>query len=167
MVRAICRVPHAGQCTIPAVSGAAGGDVLIPRTLIGSDTYIVIAAGWVASEGFYRCAEDISVPCSGPVAGGEGGSGQCNAPTVTADWVDICQTGWTQWVAGSGAVNGTNRTFTLLEWSGKSVPKARNGAIILSPGDDYSYSASAKTVTFNRAPQTGDNVAFRYHAVPS
>ena len=147
---------------VGSVPAATGGDVLVPRSLIGSNTYLVLAPGWKASAGFYRCAEFLSDPCSGPVAGGEGGSGACAVPSVTADWVKLCKSGWTQWVAGIGSVNGSNRTFTLIDWNGHSVPKARVDAVILSANDGYVYSASAKTVTLNIAPPSGSKVGFRY-----
>lgn len=157
-----------GQYTaVGAVPATSGGTVLIPRSLIGTDTYLVLASGWHAGSAFYRCAEKLIDPCGGPVSGGEGGSGQCAVPSVSAGWMQLCKSGWTNWVAGIGAVNGTNRTFTLINWDGHGVPKARVDAVIGSPNDDYTYDSSAKTVTINEAPAAGSKVAFRYYAMQS
>jgi hypothetical protein len=69
--------------------------------------------------------------------------------------------GITGWVSGRGAVNGTNRDFTLIGWTGKGdVQAAING--VNQPATSYSVDASTSVVTFDAAPVEGDVPLFKY-----
>jgi hypothetical protein len=146
-----------------------GGTVFVPGNLIdsGGTNYLVLAPNWRATSNWAICANYISNPASGPVVGGEGNSGRGIAPStgaVTIVAIGNDNVGRTPWVTpvGSGTADGTNKTWTLSDWTGDGVPEARWGAAILSAATDYEYDQDALTVTFRDAPPEGTRVAFRY-----
>jgi hypothetical protein len=66
------------------------------------------------------------------------------------------------WVPGEGQADGSNDTFTLVDWNGKGRPQARVGGILQSYPLDFTYDEDAATVTFRVPPPEGSVVAFRY-----
>ena len=149
---------------------AAGAVVDIPRSAINEagTSYFVIAPGWRCAQDAFFCAQDLADGSTGPAgslaSGGEGNSGQLRIPTITATYLVLNATsGLTPWVAGDGAINGTNKTFTLFGWDGTGSPQVKVNGLILD-GPDFTFSDTALTVTLKVAPQAGDVVTFRYQA---
>lgn len=159
-----------GEFAVVGEITGVGGTVLVPGPLIidGGTNYLVIAPAWGAIVGWSTCAENISSGFGGPVVGGEGNSGRGVAPSVgnisgaTTTPVGPGRTSWVPAPAGSGAINGSNRTFTLAGWNGTGIPEARWGVAILGLGLDYEYDAGPNTLTFREAPPEGTLVGFRY-----
>lgn len=140
--------------------------VFIPRShLSAAMNALVLAPTWVA--GGYFCQQDLNDPGPGqhhPAIDGSGLAAQAQTaantmPTVTP--VLLSGTGRSPWVPADGAVDGSNKTFTLISWDGTGVPEARVDDVILSPAD-YTYDAGAFTVTLREAPIAGAAVTFRY-----
>lgn len=151
------------------VNPRTGGTVFVPGNLIdsGGTNYVVIAPAWRATNNWSICANYISNPASGPVLGGEANSGRGIAiltSQVTLVPKANLSAGRSSWVTpiGSGDADGSNKTWTLSDWTGDGVPEARWGAVILSAATDYTYDQDALTVTFRDAPPEGTRVAFRY-----
>ena len=71
----------------------------------------------------------------------------------------VTGTGVGPWVAGRGAVDGTNDAFVLVNWTGTGVPQAMVNGLIL-PSDAYSYTTT--TVTLKAPPASGSVVLFKY-----
>lgn len=140
-----------------------GSSVLIPRALLTASVvnYVCVAAGWQANRNVFFCAQDLIDPSVGPKSGGEGMSGVVDVPSCTAKTRVMSGEGITGWVSGRGAVNGTNRDFTLIGWTGKGdVQAAING--VNQPATSYSVDASTSVVTFDAAPVEGDVPLFKY-----
>ncbi len=139
-----------------------GGEVFVPRSSLGTTNYLVLAPAWHSSGGGFLCADKLLSPCGGPLIGGEMGSGQASTPSVTAEWQYFCSDGWSPWSPPIEAPDGSNDTFTLINWSRHGSPQARVGALILAEGSDYDVDRSTGTVTFKEAPPAYSQVAFRY-----
>lgn len=146
----------------------AGAVVDVPRSAIneGGTSYFVIGPGWRCAQDAFFCAQDLADGLNGPAgslsSGGEGNSGQLRIPTVTATYLVLDGTsGLTPWIAGDGAVNGTNQTFTLYGWDGTGSPRVKINGLVLD-GTDFDFDSDALTVTLHVAPQAGDSVSFRY-----
>ena len=151
------------------VDPRTGGTVFVPGNLIsnGGTNYLVLAPDWRATNNWSICANYISNPASGPVVGGEANSGRGiagNTSTISISAVGGLTAGRAPWVTpiGSGTADGSNKTWTLSDWSGDGIPEARWGAVILSGATDYTVDRDALTVTFRDAPPEGTRVAFRY-----
>lgn len=149
---------------------ASGAVVDIPRSGIqeGGTSYFCIAPGWRAAAEAFFCAQDLADGTAGPAgslsSGGEGNSGNLRMPTVTAEYLIMSgSSGLTPWTPGDGAIDGSNRTFTLSGWDGTGAPQVKVNGLI-ADGTDFTYSDTALTVTMRVAPQEGDNVTFRYQA---
>ena len=147
-----------------------GAVVDVPRSAVveGGTSYFCIAPGWQCQQGAFFCAQDLVNGVNGPAgaitSGGEGDSGNLRVPTVTAKYLVLSGTsGLTGWVPGDGAINGTNKTFTLSGWDGTGIPQAKLNGLILDQ-TDFAWSDTALTVTLAVAPQEGDNLTFRYQA---
>lgn len=148
-----------------------GGTVFVPGNIIdnGGTNYLVIAPNWRATNNWSICANYISNPANGPVQGGEANSGRGiagNTSHVAIAGKAITDVGRTPWVTpvGSGDADGSNKTWTLDDWTGDGIPQARWGIAILSAATDYTVDSDALTVTFRDAPPEGTRVAFRYRA---
>jgi hypothetical protein len=151
------------------VNPRTGGTVFVPGDLIdnGGTNYLVLAPAWRATNNWSICSNYISNPASGPVLGGEANSGRGIAIltsqfTLTPKANE--QVGRSSWVTpiGSGTADGSNKTWTLDDWTGDGIPQARWGAVILSAATDYTVDSDALTITFRDAPPEGTRVAFRY-----
>lgn len=143
--------------------GLSGGTVFIPRSALSSSlaNYLVLAPAWHSGGGFL-CAAKLISPCGGPVVGGEAGSGKASTPSVSAEWQSFCSDGFSAWVPGIEEVDGSTRTFTLIDWTAHGTPQARVGALIMAADSEYTIDRSAGTVTFKEAPPAYSQVAFRY-----
>lgn len=148
----------------------AGATVDVPRSAIneGGTSYFCLAPGWRCAQDAFFCAQDLADGTTGPAgslaSGGEGNSGQLRQPTVTAVYlVASGSSGLTPWIAGDGAVDGSNQSFTLTGWDGTGIPSVKVNGLILD-GSDYDADDVALTVTLREAPQEGDVVTFRYQA---
>ena len=141
----------------------AGGTFLAPRSLLtsGAVNYVGLVPSWQADADAFFCAQDLVDGAGGPVIGGEGASGAANAPAGTATLATLSGTGWSPWVSGIGTVDGSNRVYTLVGWSGYGrVSGTINGTVL--PDDGMTLDGDAGTVTLDAAPGTGDVVLFRY-----
>ena len=143
----------------------------IPVSYLTESTtnYWYIGPDWpgIAGSGFF-CAQDIVDGVHGPMgadtSGGEGASGQIKFPTASAISVYGVynrKRGLTNWLPVIGDTDGENRTFELMNWNGKGVPRVRVGAVILS-SDDFEYDMSTGQVTLDEPPDEGDRVAASY-----
>ena len=159
-----------GHVDLPA-SGTA--KFFVPRAHLneGSTNYFYVGPDWpgIVGGGFF-CSQDLATPSHGPMghpdSGGEGASGKIQFPgasSVSLTAVAQRRRGMTNWVPGIGEVDGSNSTFELLNWTGRGVPMARVGAVILATSD-YTYDVDAGTVTLDVAPDEGDRVAFQYES---
>lgn len=116
-----------GEAT--AVAGTILGTtatVYVPRSLIawGDVNSLVLHPEWECARSFFTCNEIASF--SFPYADGRGGSGYYAgiAPTTACTVAfALGTTGPTsEGVAAYGAVDGVNRTFTLIGWDGTGTP---------------------------------------------
>lgn len=148
--------------TIP-VAEDASYSVIVPRSVLEPSTnnYLVLGASWSCLRAGCVCSNDVPGALDS-VANGLYGSGAVRLAKPTATLVSIGGDGVTSWVAGEGDVDGSNRTFGLIDWSGRGIPEARVGMAILAVGTDYQYDEDAGTVTLRQAPPSASAVAFRY-----
>lgn len=148
--------------TIP-IAEDASWSVIVPRSTLEPSTinYLVLGASWSCLRAGCVCSEDVPGALDS-VANGLYLSGAVRLEKPTATLVLVGGEGITSWVAGEGDVDGSNRTFGLIDWSGRGVPGARVGMAILAVGVDYEYDEDAGTVTLGQAPPSGSNVAFSY-----
>lgn len=141
----------------------------VPLALIndGGLSYIGVIPAWRCSQAAFFCAADLGHGCNGPYYDGEGNSGRITwdgalAPTDYAQYITVEGAGLTGWTSGVGAVNGSNRTFTLVDWDGQGVPRCIvNGLAV--PTDQITFDADAGTAILDLAPDEGDLVLWRYH----
>ena len=148
---------------IGVVSLATGGTFVVPRGLLTDGVVNVVGLEpcWLADGTFFACAQDLVNGASGPVAGGEGNSGRVNAPSASAGYVSLSGAGAGPWVAGIGAVNGSNAAFQLVGWSGTgSVQCSING--IIQPDTCYTLNTATLTATLDAPPQPYDVVLWKY-----
>ena len=158
-----------GEFAIVGQIEATGGSVFVPSWLIadGGTNYLVVAPAWEAFDGWSTCAENIVDGFGGPIVGGEGNSGRgiaMGTGDITIVARAVSGTGRAPWhfPDGAGAIDGSNREFTLTGWNGEGVPEARWGVAILAPGYDFEYDVGDQTVTFRDAPPEGTAVGFRF-----
>ena len=148
------------------VAGLADGGsvtIYIPRTHItwGAANCFIIAPDWTCARGAFFC--NPAATFYGTRFDGRGGSGSASGFVVS----DVCAlqyvagtTGQSPAVAGIGAVDGTNKTFTLIDWDGTSgVFYTING---LEGAGALTLDVGAKTVTLDSAPPLDAVVLFRY-----
>lgn len=142
---------------------SVGATLYLPRGLLrtGVVNYFGVAPGWQANRAQFFCAQDLVDGAGGPVVGGEGNSGRTNAYQVTITLATLAGVGLGVWVAGIGLVDGSNRSFSLLGWTGEgAVQLMING--VRQPDDAYVLSSSALTATMEAPPLEGDVVLWRY-----
>lgn len=156
------------QYTVLGSTGdLAAGDVisfLIPRPmLVAAEMFAVIAPAWDCDRGVFACSGSFGGGV--PLDHGAFESGRCGLDPVTAvTVVSSGETGVTSWLPVVGVVDGSNRTFSLDDWSGRGTPRVSINGIELTRGEDYSYDADALTITLGTAPWAGADVRARYVA---
>jgi len=146
-----------------AIAEDASWSVTVPRSMLepSATNYLALGASWSCLRAGCVCSEDVPGALDS-VANGLYGSGAVRLAKPTATLVLVGGDGITSWVAGEGEVDGANRAFRLVDWSGRGTPEARVGMAILAVGSDYSCDEDAGTVTLRVAPPAGSAVAFRY-----
>lgn len=156
-----------GQAEDFARAPVASGSFVVPRSqLVPSSTNaVVIAPGWEAMRGVQVCSGELTnSPNPGPTrGGGEFNSGRVSISGITATKVTMDGgTGLIPWRTPSGAIDGSNRTFSLQDWNGKGAPSVRIGAVSLKVGEDFTYDSDAGTVTLTIPPWPGADLAGRW-----
>lgn len=147
---------------------ASGAVVDLPRYACNEAgiTYVTIAPAWRSRDGFacgYETGDEYHGP-TGPTGNGLGNSGMVVAPTITAKLLTAASgRGLMPWMSGIGAVDGSNRTFTLPGWDGSGVPQVKVNGLVLDSGD-YTVDEDAGTITLRVAPEAGDVPTFRWKA---
>lgn len=148
----------------PIAVGPLSGTVTIyiPRSAItwGAVNSLVLHPAWLCARDGFTC--NAGTYYGSPLDDGRLQSGQYSNLGVSALCAAIFASGTTgmaPWVAGYGAVDGSNRTFTLIGWTGAGpVSYTINGleqstsGMVLTP----------TTVTLDAAPSSGSIVLFSY-----
>jgi hypothetical protein len=149
-----------------AIGGITSNDFFIDRSLVtwGAVNSFILHPLWRAGGEFCNLTANFE----NPEDDGRGSSGKYGVPGLfltytVCDYIDGA-IGLSPWIGGRGAVDGSNRTYTLLDWSGSGSPEARVNGIDI-PREQLTYNTSALTVTLPYAPGTGDEVQFRYAVV--
>jgi hypothetical protein len=149
---------------IPASEGT--WEAWIPASLLVSEAtnWLGFAAAWdcIPAIDSWVC-DDVEPGITDVVANGlhRSGAVDIHFPTGPA-LILLSGSGLTSWVSGEGTADGVNRTFRLIDWSGRGDPQARIGAVIAALHADYAVDEDAGTVTFHVPPPAGSVVAFRY-----
>ena len=150
---------------LPCEDGVHEG--FIPSSMLVPSTtnYIGFAMGHDAqyTPGAWVCIQEES-GINDVVSNGLFMSGGTTVDDFDLTLAVITGAGMTPWVGAEGQADGSNRVFTLVDWSGRGVPQARIGAVIMSNGTDYTYDEDTSEITFKTAPPDGSAVAFRYQA---
>lgn len=138
--------------------------VYVPRSLIawGAENSIVFSPTWLCARDFFTC--NSSGYFGNPKDDGRGGSGAYHGARVTAACPVRFATGTTGLsgeVAAYGAVDGVNRTFTLIGWDGTGTPEhSVNG--LEQPSVGVAFNRTTGTATMEQAPETGSIVLWSY-----
>lgn len=150
---------------------AFGGSFVVPASMLTPDTtnYVFVRAGWRALGGGAICANYLVAGNLGPLGdagtpgGGEFFSGALEFEGITATTVTVSGTGLIPWRSLEGAIDGSNRVFTLPDWNGKGTPRIAIGPVQYSAGSDFTYDSDAGTVTLNFAPWVGADLQGRWY----
>lgn len=143
-------------------SGATTFD--IPRNLVawGAANSLVIEPDWLCCRECFFCN---SIAYFGsPATDGRGESGTYHDFGVST----FCPvrflagtSGLSGWVSGYGAVDGTNATFTLIDWDGTGTVEASINGLI-QPNSEVTLDATARTARLDSPPPLGAVVLFLY-----
>jgi hypothetical protein len=128
-------VTDKGQYTEVGRVGSAGGEVVIPASLLIDVTagycWIVLAPGWVISSDLFFCNSAGNKPWGY----GKTGHDSNGSSIVSAVPVTYSGTGTSPWLPAIGDVDGSNDTFDLPLWNGTGTPEIRVGVVVLGPGE--------------------------------
>lgn len=149
----------------PFMQGPVSGTstIYIPTSLItwGAANCIVLHPSWLCARNAFFCNPAANFDEPG-LNDGRGMSGRYAEPSVSGLGVASLTTpGWAPWVSGIGAVNGTNATFTLKNWSGTGPVQATvNGLEWGSTG--WLVDGTLKQITLDTPPPANSVVFWRY-----
>lgn len=138
-------------------------DVYIPRSLVtwGASNSLGFRPRW-------RCLRPVQFCNATTYYGNPEGDGRASSGSRRAWEVDIKTlafasgtTGVATDVAGLGAVNGTNRTFTLISWDGTGSPSFSINGLDQSTADVV-FDTGAGTATLASPPPSGAVVLWTY-----
>jgi hypothetical protein len=145
-----------GKATLGIAGTIVGSEVTvyIPRSLVnwGGVNSIVLHPEWECARSFFTC--NGAAYFGSPLGDGRGGSGGYYGIEVD----QACpvrfvpgQTGLSTPVSPYGAVDGVNRTFTLIGWDGTGVPEVTINGIEEST-TDVVFNRTTRTMTLESAP---------------
>lgn len=152
--------PQEGQFTpLGTCSADTDDSFVVPLSLVGTGEFIVIGPGWQCSNLGNACSDEVG----DPVVTGAGNSGRVDLDTIAITEVTIAGSGETLWRPLDGAIDGSNRTYTLTDWNGRGVPRLRIGPVEYALGTDYTVDRDALTATFRFAPWEGADLNGRWN----
>ena len=139
----------------------ASDSFVVPLSLVGTGGFVVIGPGWQCANGGNACSDEVGNPTdTGYANSGQVALTSISMVEVTADAVGTT----TVWRPMTGAIDGSNKTYSLPGWNGKGTPRLRIGPVEYALGTDYTVDRDAGTATFRFAPWAGADLNGRWDA---